>query len=305
MAVALPTGEQYEIAAGGYRAVITELGATLRQLTHAGRPVLRGFGAEESPSGGAGQQLIPWPNRIRDGRYDFAGRSFQLPLTEPARGNANHGLVRYVGWRLAELTESTATLTVRVFPQPGWPGVLEATVSFGLAADGLTVRVEAANLGAGPLPFGYGAHPYLTVGEETVEEVTLTVPGERYLVVDERMLPVRLAPVDGTPVDFRTAAVLGERSLDTAYTDLARDRDGRWEVRLRRGEQTATLWADANFGWLQVFSGGEFRDRSIAVEPMTCGPNAFNPGPTHGDLVLLEPGQHFTGQWGISGGSDT
>src|SRR3954466_8050800 len=90
-----PSGDQFEITGAGYRAVVTESGAALRLLEHEGRPLIDGFGPEEMSAGGRGQLLVPWPNRVRDGAYSFAGRDLQLGLTEPALGNASHGLVRW------------------------------------------------------------------------------------------------------------------------------------------------------------------------------------------------------------------
>ena len=58
-----------------------------------------GFAADEMSSGGRGQLLMPWPNRVRDGAYSFDGRDLQLALTEPRRSNASHGLARWAAWR--------------------------------------------------------------------------------------------------------------------------------------------------------------------------------------------------------------
>ena len=299
---AAPTGEQYEISSGRHRAVITEVGATLRGFSVDGRDVVRGFGVQDMISGGRGQNLIPWPNRIRDGRYTFGGATQQLPLTEPARHNASHGLARYLPWVLIDKKADAVTNRVRIHPQPGWPGTLESTITHRLTQDGLMVTVEATNLGATELPFGYGAHPYLTVGESTVDEIALTVPAASYLEVDDdRLLPLKLSPVQGTAYDLRDGRVLGSMSLDTAMTDLARDSDGRWRVRLVLGDRYAELWGDETMRWTQVFTGGPKRDLSVAVELMTCGPDAFNAGPTHDDLLVLAPGETFVGQWGISG----
>lgn len=299
---AAPTGEQYEIVSGAYRAVITEVGATLRSFSADGRDVVRGFAVEEMSRAGRGQNLIPWPNRIRDGRYTFNGISHQLALTEPARHNASHGLARYAPWVLVDKKPDGVTNRVRIHPQPGWPGALEAMITHRVGQDGLTVTVEATNIGAGELPFGYGAHPYLTVGEATVDEVAVTVPAASYLEVDDRLLPTKISPVAGTVYDLRRGPVLGSVSLDTAMTDPARDSDGRWRVKLVLRDRYAELWGDETMRWVQVFTGGPNRDWSIAVEPMTCGPDAFNPGPTHGDMKVLAPGETFVGQWGISGG---
>jgi aldose 1-epimerase len=297
-----PTGEQYEISSGAYRAVITEVGATLRNFSVDGRDVVRGFSVDEMSKAGRGQNLIPWPNRIRDGRYSFNGVTQQLALSEPARHNASHGLARYLPWVLIDKKMDAVTNRVRIHPQPGWPGTLEAVITHGVGDDGLTVTVEATNVGTTELPFGYGAHPYLTVGESTVDEVTLTVPAASYLEVDEsRLLPLKLSPVDGTTYDLREGRVLGSMSLDTAMTDLGRDADGRWRVSLVLGDRYAELWGDEAMLWVQVFTGGPSRDWSIAVEPMTCGPDAFNTGPTHDGMRVLAPRATFVGTWGISG----
>jgi len=298
---AAPTGEQYEIASGHHRAVVTEVGATLRSFTVDGRDVVHGFDVTETIKGGRGQNLIPWPNRIRDGRYSFNGVTQQLALTEPARHNASHGLARYVPWVLVERQANTVVNRVRIHPQPGWPGTLEGTITHRVGEEGLMVTVEATNLGDNELPFGYGAHPYLTVGESSVDEVALTVPAASYLEVDDRLLPAKVSPVDGTAYDLRHSTVLGTTNLDTAMTGLDRDSDGRWRIRLARGDRYAELWGDATFVWTQVFTGGPNRDGGVAVEPMTCGPDAFNEGPTHDDMRVLAPGHTFVGQWGISG----
>jgi aldose 1-epimerase len=296
-----PTGEQYEITSGAYRAVVTEVGATLRSFSVEGRDVVRGFSVEEMSRAGRGQNLIPWPNRIRDGRYSFNGVTQQLALSEPARHNASHGLARYVPWVLIDKKIDATTNRVRIHPQPGWPGTLEALITHTVAEDGLTVTVEATNIGTTELPFGYGAHPYLTVGESTVDEVALTVPAASYLEVDDdRLLPLKLSPVAGTAYDLREGRVLGSMSLDTAMTDLERDSDGRWRVRLLLRDRYAELWGDETMRWTQVFTGGPNRDGSIAVEPMTCGPDAFNAGPTHDDMRMLAPGETFVGLWGIT-----
>ncbi len=296
-----PTGGQYEITSGPHRAVITEVGATLRSYTVDGQDVVRGFAENESVKGGRGQNLIPWPNRIRDGKYTFAGQTQQLALSEPARHNASHGLVRYAPWALVDHHPDSVSQSVRIFPQPGWPGWLEAFVTYTVDRHGLTATVRATNIGDRDIPFGYAAHPYLTVGEKTVDEVELTVPAGSYLEVDDRLLPVRVSAVDGTPNDLRDGRVLGDTNLDTAMTDLGRDADGRWRVKLALGERYAELWGDDTMGWVQIFTGGPYRDWSIAVEPMTCGPDAFNEGPTHDGMIVLGPGKSYTGTWGITG----
>jgi aldose 1-epimerase len=297
--VVLPTGSQYEISFGDWTAVITELGATLRALQVGGRDVVNGFAADQSPSGGRGQQLVPWPNRIRDGRYEFAGKSQQLVLSEPAHHNASHGLGRYVPWHVVDHQADAVTLELMIYPQPGWQGILEAALTYRVNDDGLVVAMQATNRGPSAIPFGYGAHPYLTVGEDLVDELSLTVPASRYLVVDDRMLPVEVQPVDGTDFDWRSSRRIDGALIDTAFTDVNVGTDRRWEVSVQLADRCTFLWGDESLRWIQVFTGGPYRNWSIAVEPMTCGPDAFNPGPTHDDLLVLQPDETFRCEWGI------
>src|SRR4051794_26684883 len=119
-----PSGEQHQIAGGGYRAVVTECGAGLRLLEHGDRHVVAGFAEEAMASAGRGQLLVPWPNRIEDGRYSFEGRDLQLPLTEPSRGHASHGLVRWASWSVRERDEDAVSLTYRLMAQTGYPWTL-------------------------------------------------------------------------------------------------------------------------------------------------------------------------------------
>jgi aldose 1-epimerase len=296
-----PTGEQYEITAGSHSATITEVGATLRRYAVDGRDVVAGFAAEDVIHGGWGQQLLPWPNRIRDGAYTFNGVEQQLALTEPARHNAIHGLTRNVVWNLVDSTPDSVTQRVRIYPQSGWPGILEAEITHTLSEDGLLVSVGATNIGDTEVPFGYAAHPYLTVGEAAVDEIAVTLPAASFLEVDERLLPLQVTSVEGTEQDLRSGGPLGSVVLDTAFTDLDRDTDGRWRVKLALGARYAELWGDKTMGWIQVFTGNHRRDLSLAVEPMTCGPDAFNAGPTHDGLIRLAPGASFHGSWGIVG----
>jgi aldose 1-epimerase len=304
MTSAKPTGEQYAISSGAFEAVVTEVGAGLRTYSVGGVDVVRGYGADDECHSGRGQHLMPWPNRIRDGRYSFGGVDQQLALSEPERQNAIHGLVRFTAFQLVSHDADRVEQRLRLFPQTGWSGILDLSVVHSVNGDGLTVEVTATNVGPGAAPFGYAAHPYLTAGEARVDEVALTVPAADYLAVDERLLPVAITPVGGTDYDCRGGAPVGARQLDTAFTNLTRDSDGRWRVQLRNGERETTMWGDGACEWIQVFTGDSLssalrRTSGIAVEPMTCGPDAFNAGVTHAGMLTIESGKSITLLWGI------
>jgi aldose 1-epimerase len=301
--VVAPSGAQYEISGGGYRAVVTESGATLRLLEHDGRRLLDGFADDEMTSSGRGQLLVPWPNRIRDGAYSFGGRELQLPLTEPSRHNASHGLVRWVAWTPAEHAADAVSLTYRLMAQSGYPWTLDLRVTYAVSADGLEVTHAATNRSAEPAPYAHGAHPYLSAGPGPCDGWELTLPAATRLLSDpERKLPTEREPVAGTDADFRAARPIGGALLDHAYTDLVRDTTGRATVELRDPASggAVALWVDAAHGWLMVYTGDDnaagTRRRSVAVEPMTAPADAFRSGT---DLLTLSPGETFTASWGI------
>jgi aldose 1-epimerase len=290
------SGQQYPIAAGDQVAVVTEVGATLRTYTKSGLDVVEPFGLDEVAPHSAGAVLVPWPNRVRDGRYDFGGRTHQLPIGESRLGNAIHGLARWVRWRPVALDSSTATLATELVPQPGWPHSAQVRISYELDAEtGLTCTATATNNGPDAAPFGAGFHPYIALRGGTLEETTVVIPAQRRLIGDEQQIPVGEEPVDGTPYDLREPRPLGDTRLDDAFTGLTADHA---EVRAPDGHG-ARVWWDDTFGYLQVYTHPRFAKRSqaVAVEPMTCPADAFN---STAGLLVLEPGQTWTGRWGIT-----
>jgi aldose 1-epimerase len=295
-----PSGEQIELAYGDQRVVVVEVGAGLRSYFADDRAVVDGYEADEIATSGRGQLLIPWPNRIEDGSYEFEGVRQQLPLDEPERQNAIHGLVRWSAWRIAEREPGRAALEHLLHPRPGYLFSLALRVEYTLSDEGLTVLTEATNLGSETAPYGSGAHPYLAIGGGRVDGAMLRVPARTALEANERGIPVGSALVEGTELDFRATRAIGATKLDHAFTDLERGSDGLARVELTADGRQATLWADESYPYLMVFTGDTLPDggrRSLAVEPMTCAPNAFRSGD---GLVRLEPEQTHTGSWGIA-----
>lgn len=307
-----PTGRQFSLAGGGYRAVVTEVGAGLRVLEHEGagepRPLLVGYGVGRPAHFGAGQLLAPWPNRVASGRYRFDGADQQLDLSEPDRGNAIHGLVRWAPWRPVLQEPDRVALRYRLHPVPGYPHIIDVTARYALSEYGLEVTVSAHNVGASAAPYGFAAHPYLTPGVTprpgAADEWTLHLPAERRVEVDEQLIPVAMQDVDGSRFDFRTPRSLAGARLDTAFGGLQRELDGMGRVRVSEpGGGAVTLWMDRGLEWIQVFTGdplpGEWSRAGVAVEPMSCPPDAFNSGT---DLIHLASDETVVHRWGIHAG---
>jgi aldose 1-epimerase len=243
-----PSGEQYELAYGGQRAVVVEVGGGLR--TYEG--VLDGYALDAISTSGRGQVLAPWPNRLTDARYEFDGETYELPVTERSSGAAIHGLVRWTNWRAVEREEARVAMEYVLHPQSGYPFALRLRVDYSLGPDGLTVRTTAENVGSRACPFGAGHHPYIA---------------------------------------RRADDVFGAEKLDDTR---------RWDGELHLVD--VTVWADERWPYVQLFTGDDKPDvarRAVAVEPMTCPPNAFNTGE---GLIRLEPGETFSGTWGIRPG---
>ncbi|WP_369256968.1 aldose 1-epimerase family protein [Geodermatophilus amargosae] len=298
-----PTGEQHVLRSGDAEAVVVEVGGGLRTYRAGGRDVVDGFDAGEMAPDVRGNVLAPWPNRLRDGEWSWNGTALRTPVTEPERGTAIHGLVRHVAWRLLARSDDAVVLEHLLHPQPGYPFSLRLRVGYELSADGLRVTTTATNEGDADLPYGEGHHPYLAAGPGLrVDDCTLTLPAATRVLTDDRLLPVGSEPVEGTPFDLRGGRPVGDLVVDDCFTDLARDADGTAEVRLVRPDGSgAAVWMDSSYGYLQVFTGDVVEPPSrrrlgLAVEPMTCPPDAFRSGEA---VVRLEPGESRTGTWGI------
>jgi aldose 1-epimerase len=273
--------------------VVSEIGAGLRSWTVGGREVLASFTPGTPDAAFCGKVLVPWPNRVRDGRYRFDGVEHRLEISEPERASALHGLVLWSRWRGVRSSSRRATFSYELRPQTGYPFSLRLAVDYELEPEGVAVTLRATNVGEQRAPFGAGLHPYLTTADG---EVALEVPARTRLPVDDRLLPAAPpTPVEGTDDDFRRARPLGSASLDACFGELHRDPAGEANVRLvtRGATRVLAVWMDETFRFVQVYTV----PGAVAIEPMTCAPDALNSGD---GLLVLEPGASFTGRCGVT-----
>ncbi len=288
---------------GAQQAVVVEVGGGLRSYTSEHGSVLDGYDEDQACDGGRGQPLLPWPNRLADGRYEWDGRTLQLAISEPATATAIHGLTRWANWSVADATTASARMAYRLHPQPGYPWTLGVTHDYRLSDAGLEVITTVVNRSGEPAPFGLGFHPYLSAFGGLVDDLDLTVPAATAYAADERGVPTGKRPVDSTEDDFRPGRRIGDQHLDLALTDLSRPAGGRATVELRdpaTGRRVA-LWMDESYTHVMVFSGDTLDDagrrrRGLAIEPMTGPPNLLRTGDGR---RVLEPGRPFVARWGI------
>ncbi|WP_341730213.1 aldose-1-epimerase [Brooklawnia sp.] len=300
------SGQQIHLAAGDYEADIATVGASLRTLTYRGRDLVAPFDAEALRPVYRGAVLVPWPNRIADGRYIFDGAQQQIAINEPERRTALHGLAVWADWTVASADAASAVLEYRIPAQEAYPFDVLVSASYRLDAGGLHWSVRATNLGDARAPYGLGSHAYLVAGPGRVDDWTLTVPADQVLeVTADRLLPVGTRLVDsfeGGVLDFRGARAIEKTFIDHAFTGVTADESGvaRVEVRSASGAGVAMVWDPVALPWVQVHTADRPEpelDRSgLAVEPMTCPPDAFNSGE---DLIVLEPGASHEASWQI------
>ncbi len=305
------SGTQHALRAGDYEAVIASIGGTLRSLTYKGRDLVVPFGADEVRPSYRGATLAPWPNRVVDGLYTFGGVERQLALTEPARAHALHGLAGWLDFEAIDKGSDHVTLSAVVQPQTAYPWRIVVVTTFSLGPDGLTQSVTAHNESAESAPWGTGPHPYLVAGEGRVDDWTLELPAAEVLAVTpDRLIPTELVAVDAEEpdrFDFRAPRRIAEAAIDHAFTALDRDDAGRVAVRVTdaAGAGVEMSW-DAACPWVQIHTADRpdpaVNRIGLAVEPMTCAPDAFNDAsyPFDTGLISLEAGGSATASWRIT-----
>jgi galactose mutarotase-like enzyme len=286
------------VTQGDARLAVDLRGGGLRELTVGGWAVLDGYPSGTVPKGRRGGVLLPWPNRLRDGRWHWNGHDLQLDVTSPETPTAIHGLVSWQPWTVLATEDDAVTVGALVEPRPGYPFRLAAALDYRLAPDRLTTTVRVRNAGSEAAPFGVGMHPYLHVGSDQdgdVGNAEVTLPARTRLDLDGGLPTGGRTPFDGA------IGRIGDRALDDAVTDLERDADGWAQVRVSGPAGALELAVDENWTWLQAYTGDTLppgqRRRSVAVEPMTCPPNALADGT---DLVVLDPGEEWAGTWTLA-----
>lgn len=285
------SGQSILIAKGDYQARIVTVGAGLSALTCKGVNITLPHDPDIVPSGHLGKVLIPWPNRIRDGRYSFDGHSYQLAVTELATGSASHGFLAWKDWQIENVSTDSVTLSAWVVPQPNYPFLLHSTACYKVGADGLQVTLTTVNEGRCAAPYGVGQHPYISCNLQPLDKCTLSFPCTEVFAVDEKMCPTGLIKAETLGLDF-----CQERSLKDVHIDHAFRNDKRpLTVSLSTEEMTVSLVTDAPF--VQLFTAEKLQRQGLAVEPMSCPANAFN---SQVGLTVLQPGQSHTLSYTIS-----
>lgn len=291
-----PTGTRFSLHAGAVTAQITEVGASLRALRVGDVDLVPNYPDDVPTPAACGVVLVPWPNRIRDGRWTDDGEERQLAISEPKLGNASHGLLRFAAYRVTEQTDAAITLTAQVFPQTGYPYHLDTRVTYRLTGSGVCVEHAITNVGDGDAPVAVGTHPYFRISDVDTADLSLQLDASTWFRLDEQSIPVAEETIDPAH-DLRAPRRVGELSLDAAFTGIPRT-DGRIAAHLVAPDgRRVSVWAGEGFDYVQLFTTDRFpgHDVAVAIEPMTAPADAFNSGR---DLRRLAPGETWTLEWG-------
>ncbi len=295
-----------------YQARVAPAGAALRGLAWRDRQgrstdLIWGYSGQQSKRAGQGDVLMPFPSRLRDGRYRFGDRELQLECNDKEGHSAIHGFLRAKRWDIVESRPTVARFETRIRPgeRPGYPFSLFVTLSYELSPEGLTCRFAARNEGSDPAPFGAGFHPYFTVGASRVDHCEARIPAARIIELGPGFVPTgRILPVRDAGVDFRAFQPVGPRRLNHCFAELLRDPDGMARAYLRNPATgfEACVWMDQSFRYIVAYTGDAieppWKRQSLAIEPMTCATDAFN-RPELG-LITLRPDERCQGSFGIS-----
>ena len=299
---------------GDLEARIAPFGAGMRGVTRLvngeRQPVITGYASTSEQSGGQGDVLIPFPGRIRAGRYSFEGHDYQLDCNDKEGPNAIHGFLRKRFWTVVSQSDHAVVLSTEIsadeFAAKGYPFSLRAQVMYSLDdGGGFECAMQLENIGTQTAPVAAGFHPYFTVGSDVIDQDRLTLPFASYLEYDGLLPTGNVLPVEGTGNDFRHGRMIDATVFNTCFCDSLRDPDGRLRIHLANalGTRSLTVWLDEIFDYVVLYSGDPLPDshrrRALAIEPMTCGSDAFN-HPEWG-LVSLPPQGFLRGSWGVEG----
>ncbi|MGG5809893.1 aldose epimerase [Falsiroseomonas sp. CW058] len=271
------------LSSAGWQAVLLpDRGAAFARLAHGGRDLLVPVPPGGDPNAGfhGAFLMAPWTNRLDSGRIVAGGREWRMPVNRPLEGNALHGLVRTLPWRVEERAPDAATLACDL-DHP--PFRCAARMRVALSPAGMLLSVRLSNAGGAATPLGLGWHPFFVRPRGTrLRFAARTVFGR-----DARGLPVAPRPTAGIEGD--------DAVLDPLHDAHFAGWDGCAEIAFPDG---AALRLDADGAWrgnLQVFAP---RAAGIlCVEPVSHAPDAANraAAAAHGAMHSVAPRESLVG----------
>lgn len=235
-----------------------------------------------------GNFLIPFPNRIENGTYTFEGKKYQLPCNHQPENHAIHGLLWDKPFTITEqnIADDSVSIKAEHTIEPdqytGYPFHLHSIITITLSTKKLTIEISAKNNGNQNLPYGAGWHPYITTGK-TIDDCTLNIPSNHIMELSDTSVMIPTGKIIETTVP--KGEKLETTTFDTCFTPL---------ISHETIFENIHLFQDKTMNFLQIYTPEQ--RTSIAIEPMSCAPNAFNNGM---GLISLAPHQSVMHTFGI------
>ena len=281
--------------------VVPECGACVLQVTLGGQDILDGYHTPEElekMSWSKNVLLFPFPNRLKDGKYTFEGKTYEYPINNADTQNAIHGHGRAQAMEVTEIfaDEQSAFITC-VYQDaglsPSFPFPHRFVVTFSLlASHRFEVAMSLHNEGASEMPAGLGWHPYFKLNDD-VADLKMQLPDCQMIEIDGRMLPTGAQ----TPYKaFETLKNIGATVLDNGFT--ISDRSKNAEIRLVAPQGELRYWqqtGEQKFNFVQIFTPPH--RNCVAIEPMSCNIDAFN---NQDGLAVLKSQEYVGGSFGVA-----
>lgn len=253
--------------------IFPKLGGSVQELSVNGTKILDGISVDENglddyKKSYKSAVLFPFPNRVKDGTYQYNDTPYQLDINEKSLNNALHGLVFDKTFRLtgSELLEERAKIELTYKSDgtlPGFPFRFKLKLIYRISFQGgLSLTFKIKNTDNRPFPYGMGWHPYFYT--QNLATAVLSIPAQDFYGSDNRGLPLEPVPAD-LPPEFE----LDDKNFDDAFS-LKNPR-----CDFKTDEYNVSLGFKYPEGtYLQVYTPPH--RQNIAIEPMTCIANAVN-----------------------------
>ena len=244
--------------------------------------------------------LVPFANRINNGRYVFDETEYKLDINFPQQNHSIHGLVYNVPFLVKEtqINKNSVSITllyVSSGKNPGYPFIYSVDITYTLSHKNLTFKVNFRNNDDKKIPLSVGYHPYFCLGKK-VDDLMLELPVKRKIIADEKQIPTsKSIPFS----KFNKLSKINSFQVDDCFiVKKNKDKKASTKIYDPSGDTEICIWQDTGnnlFNYLQIFIPSE--RKSIAIEPMTGNVDAFN---NKKGLIVLEPNKEFSGRFGIT-----
>ncbi len=293
---------------GEYATILPDFGGNVNQIVLVKNDgellsVIDGYITEAEAKQNAGyrsSKLMPFPNRLCDGKYTFDQKKYQCDISRPQEAHAIHGLWHSTKMQVIKLksTEKKATLhLLHTYKggDNGYPFKCTILYKYRLSNKGFRCTTEVLNEGKTPMPFGDGWHPYFKLDSPSIDDLEMITPPVRYLVNNNRNVPTgELVSF----LDFFQGASLAQTNLDHGFKLLQSNGKAKTILRNPLTKTAIKIWQQAGeqqYDYLQIYTPND--RKTIAIEPMTCAANAFN---NNLGTIIIAPKETWTSKYGVA-----